>query len=134
VEGRRLSLKFWHRLYRREFAYWQLHNWPDLSTRSVRTHYEGRQDWGVVEGPGVVQSHPRLQAAGFERDGKGAAAEAGGAVEAAEEEGVGAEVGAGEMLRRWQGGTTGFPMVDAAMRRLWATGWMHQTERMIAAT
>jgi deoxyribodipyrimidine photo-lyase len=30
------------------------------------------------------------------------------------------------MLRAWQRGRTGFPLVDAGMRQLWATGWMQQ--------
>jgi len=91
VEGKKLSRVFWHRLYRREFAYWQLHNWPELPSKSVRGHYENRKGW-------------------LEGDEAAAA------------------------LHRWQTGTTGFPVVDAGMRRLWATGWMHQSERMIAAT
>ena len=37
-------------------------------------------------------------------------------------------------LRRWQSGETGFPIVDAGMRQLWATGWMHNRVRMIAAS
>ncbi len=37
-------------------------------------------------------------------------------------------------LRRWQRGATGFPIVDAGMRELWATGWMHNRVRMIAAS
>ena len=28
-------------------------------------------------------------------------------------------------LEAWQNGRTGYPMVDAGMRELWATGWMH---------
>ena len=99
-EGRKLSRLFWHRLHRREFAYWQLHNWPELSTRSVRSHYEGRADWRRVDGD--------------DEDEDSAAAR--------------------DALRRWRRGETGYPIVDAAMRRLWATGWMHQTERMLAAT
>ena len=39
-----------------------------------------------------------------------------------------------EAFARWRAGQTGFPAVDVGMRRLWRTGWMHQTERMIAAT
>lgn len=39
-----------------------------------------------------------------------------------------------EMLRRWQRGLTGYPIVDAGMRELWATGWMHNRVRMIAAS
>lgn len=37
-------------------------------------------------------------------------------------------------LRAWQRGKTGYPMVDAGMRQLWATGWMHNRVRMIAAS
>jgi deoxyribodipyrimidine photo-lyase len=34
----------------------------------------------------------------------------------------------------WQRGATGFPIVDAGMRQLWRTGWMHNRVRMIAAS
>lgn len=34
----------------------------------------------------------------------------------------------------WQAGQTGYPIVDAAMRQLKATGWMHNRLRMIAAS
>jgi deoxyribodipyrimidine photo-lyase len=37
-------------------------------------------------------------------------------------------------LKRWQQGRTGFPIVDAGMRELWATGWMHNRVRMIAGS
>ena len=37
-------------------------------------------------------------------------------------------------LRAWQAGRTGIPTVDAAMRELWHTGWMHNRTRMIAAS
>lgn len=37
-------------------------------------------------------------------------------------------------LKKWQQGLTGFPIVDAGMRELWATGWMHNRVRMIAAS
>jgi deoxyribodipyrimidine photo-lyase len=37
-------------------------------------------------------------------------------------------------LRVWQRGRTGFPIVDAGMRQLWATGWMHNRVRMIVAS
>jgi deoxyribodipyrimidine photo-lyase len=37
-------------------------------------------------------------------------------------------------LRRWQQGKTGFPIVDAGMRQLWHTGWMHNRVRMVAAS
>lgn len=38
------------------------------------------------------------------------------------------------LLSAWQRGRTGFPIVDAGMRELWATGWMHNRVRMIAAS
>ncbi len=37
-------------------------------------------------------------------------------------------------LRAWQRGETGYPIVDAAMRQLWETGWMHNRARMIVAS
>jgi len=37
-------------------------------------------------------------------------------------------------LKAWQRGRTGFPIVDAGMRELWATGWMHNRVRMIVAS
>jgi len=37
-------------------------------------------------------------------------------------------------LRRWQRGKTGIPIVDAGMRQLWATGWMHNRVRMLVAS
>jgi deoxyribodipyrimidine photo-lyase len=37
-------------------------------------------------------------------------------------------------LKAWQHGRTGYPMVDAGMRELWQTGFMHNRVRMIAAS
>jgi deoxyribodipyrimidine photo-lyase len=37
-------------------------------------------------------------------------------------------------LKAWQTGRTGYPIVDAGMRQLWATGWMHNRVRMITAS
>ena len=37
-------------------------------------------------------------------------------------------------LLAWQRGRTGFPIVDAGMRELWTTGWMHNRVRMIVAS
>jgi len=37
-------------------------------------------------------------------------------------------------VQAWRTGMTGYPIVDAAMRQLAATGWMHNRARMIAAT
>nr|MBP6515285.1 FAD-binding domain-containing protein [Steroidobacteraceae bacterium] len=35
---------------------------------------------------------------------------------------------------RWQPGQTGIPIVDAGMREVWHTGWMHNRVRMIVAS
>lgn len=37
-------------------------------------------------------------------------------------------------LRKWQFGKTGYPMVDAGMRQLYETGWMHNRVRMVVAS
>lgn len=37
-------------------------------------------------------------------------------------------------LHAWQRGSTGVPIVDAGMRELWATGWMHGRVRMIVGS
>jgi deoxyribodipyrimidine photo-lyase len=37
-------------------------------------------------------------------------------------------------LKAWQQGLTGIPIVDAGMRELWQTGWMHNRVRMIVAS
>ena len=37
-------------------------------------------------------------------------------------------------LRAWRKGETGYPIVDAGMRQLWRTGWMHNRVRMIVAS
>ncbi len=39
-----------------------------------------------------------------------------------------------QALRAWQRGETGYPIVDAGMRELWTTGWMHNRVRMIVAS
>lgn len=38
------------------------------------------------------------------------------------------------LLQAWQQGETGFPIIDAGMRQLWHTGWMHNRVRMIVAS
>lgn len=39
-----------------------------------------------------------------------------------------------EAFNRWKNGQTGYPVVDAAMRHLWAEGWMPNRARMIVAS
>ncbi len=37
-------------------------------------------------------------------------------------------------FRAWTRGRTGYPLVDAGMRQLWASGWMHNRVRMVVAS
>ena len=39
-----------------------------------------------------------------------------------------------DFLKAWQQGNTGFPIVDAGMRQLWETGYMHNRVRMVTAS
>lgn len=39
-----------------------------------------------------------------------------------------------EQIQAWQQGRTGFPLVDAGMRQLWQTGWMHNRVRMVVGS
>lgn len=43
-------------------------------------------------------------------------------------------VGERDNLNAWQHGRTGYPLVDAGMRELWHTGWMHNRVRMVVAS
>lgn len=38
------------------------------------------------------------------------------------------------LLKKWQKGLTGYPFVDAGMRELWTTGWMHNRLRLVVAS
>ena len=40
----------------------------------------------------------------------------------------------GKMMRAWQGGQTGYPLVDAGMRELWQTGWLHNRSRLVCGS
>lgn len=37
-------------------------------------------------------------------------------------------------FEKWTRGETGYPLVDAGMKQLWETGWMHNRVRMVAAS
>lgn len=41
---------------------------------------------------------------------------------------------AAKELEAWQRGETGYPLVDAGMRQLWQTGWMHNRVRLVVAS
>lgn len=39
-----------------------------------------------------------------------------------------------DLFKAWRQGRTGYPLVDAGMRELWATGWMHNRIRVIVSS
>ncbi len=39
-----------------------------------------------------------------------------------------------ELLKKWQQGQTGYPIIDAGMRELWQTGYMHNRVRMVVGS
>lgn len=71
----------------REFSYYLLHHFPDITTVNLQRKFD-RFPW---------------------RDDPAA-------------------------LRRWQKGLTGYPIVDAGMRELWQSGYMHNRVRMIVGS
>ncbi|WP_027136081.1 cryptochrome/photolyase family protein [Geminicoccus roseus] len=40
----------------------------------------------------------------------------------------------GQMMKAWRTGRTGFPLVDAGMRELWQTGWLHNRARLVVGS
>ncbi|KAK9817351.1 hypothetical protein WJX74_009833 [Apatococcus lobatus] len=38
------------------------------------------------------------------------------------------------LFKAWRQGCTGFPLVDAGMRQLWSTGWLHNRSRVVCAS
>ena len=68
----------------------------------------------------VLAAHPRLERESFRREYDGLAW-------APDDE-------ADAFLRAWRHGMTGFPLVDAGMRQLVATGWMHNRSRLVTAS
>jgi deoxyribodipyrimidine photo-lyase len=40
----------------------------------------------------------------------------------------------GRLMQAWRTGRTGYPLVDAAMRELWHTGWLHNRARLVAGS
>lgn len=68
----------------------------------------------------VLAAHPRLATESFRREYDGLEWTAGPAAD--------------EALATWRMGQTGFPFVDAGMRQLVATGWMHNRARLVTAS
>ena len=71
----------------RDFSYYQMYYYPDLSTKNINSKFDNFA---------------------WENDT--------------------------DLLKAWQIGKTGIPIVDAGMRELWQTGYMHNRVRMIVAS
>eukprot|EP00976_Prorocentrum_cordatum_P109976 1195113-Prorocentrum_minimum.AAC.1 len=123
-----VSKTFNRRLVWRDLAYWQLHHWPHMAERPIRTHYNAQvgairartQCYTNVTPPGKRRATVlhKCHTTWPEESGTKRSSIVCGAQEWTADP---------EALRRWQRGQTGFPLVDAAMRELWVTGARHVT-------
>lgn len=96
----------------RDFSWQRLYHRPDLATRCVREEFDrfpwrGDRSGGTATDTATATEpcHPSGPDPALARD-----------------------------LAAWRSGETGFPLVDAGMRELWATGWMHNRVRMVVAS
>ncbi|WP_417234223.1 cryptochrome/photolyase family protein [Arthrobacter sp.] len=96
----------------REFCWHLLYHHPQLATRNLRGSFD-RFPWRWPDRPGAET--PRC----LRGDPPFPASEA---------------ATADEPVDAWKSGATGIPMVDAGMRELWETGWMHNRVRMLVAS
>lgn len=97
----------------RDFCWNQLYYQPQLHRENLRPEFDGF-DWAwpttVLPAPGGATAEP-----GSGADGQGQAL-------------------VDRLYTAWCRGETGFPLVDAGMRQLWETGWMHNRVRMVTAS
>jgi deoxyribodipyrimidine photo-lyase len=104
------SASFASELGWREFAWHQLYHHPDLATVNLRREFDAYPWWS-----------PSAMNGGADDDGDASVSSD-------------ARLAIKGLLERWQRGQTGFPLVDAGQRELWATGWMHNRVRMVSAS
>jgi deoxyribodipyrimidine photo-lyase len=101
--------------------------WGEIHPRTMLADLKGRTSQGAVDLPqgarlaGVL----RRRAVPAARDRRGSTSPEFARMEYDEP---------GDQLDAWSEGRTGFPIVDAGMRQLRATGWMHNRVRMIVAS
>ncbi|GAB3268280.1 deoxyribodipyrimidine photo-lyase [Sinomonas notoginsengisoli] len=100
----------------REFAWHTLYHRPNLATENLRPEFDDYPWWLPRAGHGAVHDADRRRPQ-----------EEAPAVVRGERE-------ARRLLEAWRRGRTGFPLVDAGQRQLWATGWMHNRVRMASAS
>lgn len=99
----------------RDFCWNQLYHHPDLGTANLRPEYNNF-DWAwpteLLPTPKGSHGTPKAQPG---PDGPG-------------------QNQVNDLYGAWCRGETGFPLVDAGMRELWETGWMHNRVRMVTAS
>ncbi len=117
AEGARAIMR---QLAWRDFCWNQLYHQPDLGRRNLRPEFD-EFDWAwpteLLPTPktGRAASKPRPVQHDPGQDDPGQ-----GHIDA--------------FYEAWCYGETGFPLVDAGMRQLWETGWMHNRVRMVTAS
>ena len=111
----RSAAVFLRRLAWRDLAYWSLWRFPRLCDEPLRPQY-ATQWWALPWDPaGRGDSVPRAVAVRNKRWHEGMVASS------------------DDALRAWQFGRTGYPLVDAGMRELWATGYVPNYIRHVVA-
>ncbi|GAA1360205.1 deoxyribodipyrimidine photo-lyase [Arthrobacter rhombi] len=96
----------------REFCWHLLYHHPDLAAQNLRPAFD-RFPWRWPDRPaGETPDALRGDPVAPER----------------------ALAAAAEPVDAWKAGATGLPLVDAGMRELWETGWMHNRVRMLVAS
>ena len=100
----------------REFCWHQYFHHPDLATANLRPGFD-HYPWAWPE-----LDDPSKKGPGKNGPGKNGPEKSGHTSPEA------------SLLRAWQEGKTGFPLVDAGQRQLWRTGWMHNRVRMVSAS
>ena len=111
----RSAAVFLRRLAWRDLAYWSLWRFPHMCDEPLRPQY-ATQWWALPWDPvGRGDSVPRAVAVNKKRWHAGMVASS------------------DDALRAWQFGQTGYPLVDAGMRELWATGYVPNYVRHVVA-
>ncbi|PYI65174.1 deoxyribodipyrimidine photolyase [Arthrobacter livingstonensis] len=112
AEGARAMMR---QLAWRDFCWNQLYHRPDLGRVNLRTEFN-EFDWAWPTGllPTPASGRPAAKPPTVPSDA------------------VQGQINA--LHEAWCRGETGFPLVDAGMRELWETGWMHNRVRMVTAS
>lgn len=109
----------------REFSQHLLYHYPETPEQPLREKYRDFP-WRMKPQGGATGSANAAKRSGAASHARADHAGATGYASAGKK--------AERDLRAWQRGQTGYPIVDAGMRQLWHTGWMHNRVRMIVGS